>query len=65
MLAARGSTNREVADVLFLSPKTIQFHLRNVLRKLGLRSRAELANIAGRTGALTPGGGGDYGATLP
>ena len=32
---ARGSTNREAAAALFLSPKTIEFHLRNVYRKLG------------------------------
>jgi DNA-binding CsgD family transcriptional regulator len=39
---ARGSTNREAAAALFLSPKTIEFHLRNIYRKLGLRSRTEL-----------------------
>jgi DNA-binding CsgD family transcriptional regulator len=39
---ARGSTNREVAAALFLSPKTIEFHLRNIYRKLGIRSRSEL-----------------------
>ncbi len=39
---AGGSTNREAAAALFLSPKTIEFHLRNVYRKLGIRSRAEL-----------------------
>ena len=39
---AGGSTNREAAAALFLSPKTIEFHLRNVYRKLGVRSRTEL-----------------------
>ena len=39
---ARGSTNREAAAALFLSPKTIEFHLRNIYRKLGIRSRTEL-----------------------
>jgi DNA-binding CsgD family transcriptional regulator len=39
---ARGSTNREAAVALFLSPKTIEFHLRNIYRKLGIRSRTEL-----------------------
>jgi DNA-binding CsgD family transcriptional regulator len=39
---ARGSTNREAAASLFLSPKTIEFHLRNIYRKLGIRSRTEL-----------------------
>jgi DNA-binding CsgD family transcriptional regulator len=39
---ARGATNREAAARLFLSPKTIEFHLRNIYRKLGIRSRTEL-----------------------
>jgi DNA-binding CsgD family transcriptional regulator len=65
LLVAQGSTNREAADVLFLSQKTIEFHLRNVFRKLGLRSRAELANMAGRTGALAPVGNGSHRATSP
>jgi DNA-binding CsgD family transcriptional regulator len=51
-LVARGATNREVAGALFLSQKTIEFHLRNVFRKLGLRSRAQLAHLAGRAGGL-------------
>ena len=42
-LVAEGLTNREVASSLFLSQKTVEFHLRNVFRKLGVRSRAELA----------------------
>ncbi|MGB0096925.1 MAG: LuxR C-terminal-related transcriptional regulator, partial [Solirubrobacteraceae bacterium] len=42
---ARGLTNREAAARLFLSPKTIEFHLRNIYRKLGIRSRTELVRI--------------------
>jgi DNA-binding CsgD family transcriptional regulator len=42
---ARGSTNREVAAELFLSPKTIEFHLGRVYRKLGIHSRTELATL--------------------
>jgi DNA-binding CsgD family transcriptional regulator len=42
---ARGSTNREAAAALFLSPKTIEWHLRNVYRKLDIRSRTELVRI--------------------
>ncbi|MET0415896.1 MAG: LuxR C-terminal-related transcriptional regulator [Actinoplanes sp.] len=46
-LVAHGATNREVADKLFLSPKTIEFHLRGVFRKVGIRSRTELALMLG------------------
>ena len=42
-LVVAGRTNREVAEQLFLSPKTIEAHLRNVYAKLGVRSRVELA----------------------
>ncbi len=38
-----GATNREAAATLFLSVKTVDFHLQNIYRKLGLRSRTELA----------------------
>jgi DNA-binding CsgD family transcriptional regulator len=50
---ARGATNREVADALFLSPKTIEFHLGRVYRKLGIRSRIELATLVAK-GGLEP-----------
>lgn len=42
-----GMTNREVAAALFVSPKTIETHLTRIYRKLGLRSRTELANAIG------------------
>ena len=42
---ACGRTNRDVAAQLFLSPRTIDFHLRNVFRKLGISSRTELAAL--------------------
>ena len=43
LAVARGATNREVAADLFVSNKTIDYHLQNVYRKLSLRSRTELA----------------------
>lgn len=42
-LVALGRTNREIADVLFLSTRTVETHVATVLRKLGLRSRTEVA----------------------
>jgi len=41
----QGLSNRDAAAQLFLSPRTIDFHLRNVLTKLGVCSRAELAML--------------------
>jgi DNA-binding CsgD family transcriptional regulator len=42
---AQGLSNREVAAQLFLSPRTIAAHLRNIFRKLGISSRTELARL--------------------
>lgn len=42
-LIAAGGTYREVADALFMSPKTVQWNLSKIYRKLGIRSRAQLA----------------------
>ena len=44
-IVAGGATNREAAAALFLSVKTIEFHLGHVYRKLGIRSRTELARV--------------------
>ena len=46
--AAGGMTNREAAASLFISERTIEFHLGNVYRKLDLRSRSELAAVLSR-----------------
>jgi DNA-binding CsgD family transcriptional regulator len=43
LVVGGGATNREAAAALFLSAKTIEMHLSRIYRKLGIRSRAELA----------------------
>lgn len=43
-LVASGLTNRQVADELLISSKTVEYHLGKIFRKLGLRSRRELAS---------------------
>jgi DNA-binding CsgD family transcriptional regulator len=48
---AGGATNREAAAHLFLSPKTIEAHLRSVYAKLDVRSRTELARLFASRGA--------------
>ena len=46
-LVMDGLTNRDAGARLFLSPHTIDFHLRQIYRRLGVRSRVELARLAG------------------
>jgi DNA-binding CsgD family transcriptional regulator len=45
---AQGKSNREVAAALYLAPKTVEFHLTRIYRKLGVRSRSELVRKLGR-----------------
>jgi DNA-binding NarL/FixJ family response regulator len=47
-LATEGYTNKDIAQQLYVTPKTIEVHLSSVYRKLGIRSRRELS------GALQP-----------
>jgi non-specific serine/threonine protein kinase len=42
-LIAEGKTDKQIASVLFLSPRTVQSHVSAVLRKLGFTGRAEIA----------------------
>jgi DNA-binding CsgD family transcriptional regulator len=52
-LIAEGKTNRQVADALFLSPKTVELHVSRILDKLGARTRGEAVAKARRSGLLT------------
>ena len=51
--AAEGSTNRDIAQALFVTPKTVEVHLSNAYQKLGVRSRRDLYAVlqAGPTGS--------------
>ncbi|NSC20755.1 AAA family ATPase [Streptomyces albus subsp. chlorinus] len=53
-LVALGRTNRQIAEVLFLSPRTVEQHVARVLRKLNVASRAEVAALS--PAALEPPG---------
>jgi DNA-binding CsgD family transcriptional regulator/tetratricopeptide (TPR) repeat protein len=53
-LIAAGRSNREIASVLFIAPKTASVHVSNILAKLGAASRTEAAAIAHREGLTGP-----------
>ena len=51
-LAAAGTSNQEIASLLAISPRTVERHITNVLTKLGLRNRTELAGVVHSTTAV-------------
>jgi DNA-binding CsgD family transcriptional regulator len=54
-LVALGRTNAQIAETLFISPKTATVHVSNILGKLGVHNRVEAATIAHRLGIAAPG----------
>ena len=53
-LIAEAYTNKQIAEILHLSEKTVESHRANVLRKLGMRDRVELVRYAIRRGLVEP-----------
>ncbi|MGB0092656.1 MAG: helix-turn-helix transcriptional regulator, partial [Solirubrobacteraceae bacterium] len=53
-LAAAGGTNREIAQTLFVTEKTVETHLGRAFRKLDVSSRRQLPDVLGRAAAKTP-----------
>ncbi|NOZ26571.1 MAG: response regulator transcription factor [Chloroflexi bacterium] len=51
---AEGYTNREIADILHISPKTVDVHRTRLMRKLGLHNVVELTRYAVRRGLIDP-----------
>ncbi|MHB9858862.1 helix-turn-helix transcriptional regulator [Streptomyces sp. YIM S03343] len=61
-LVAEGRTNRQIAEELFISPKTASVHVSNILGKLGVSGRGEAAAVAHRSGLFASGAGKGAGA---
>ncbi|WP_319055437.1 helix-turn-helix domain-containing protein, partial [Streptomyces europaeiscabiei] len=56
-LVAVGRTNRQIAEELFISPKTASVHVSNILAKLGVSGRGEAAAVAHRLRLFPEGAG--------
>ena len=52
-LLARGATNKEIAETLFITENTVKVHLKNILGKLGLRNRQQVVAYAVQQGLVT------------
>ncbi len=52
-LVVNGMTNREIASTLIITENTVKVHLRNILNKLGVRNRQQLAAVAAQSGLVS------------
>lgn len=50
---AQGQTNKEIAEILFITERTVKYHLQEILQKLHLRNRTQAVAYAVRTGLIT------------